>query len=278
VTTDECPHGLEPEWCSLCKAAVAKAIAREQAKIDLANRPVGRAPASPRSPRAPRVARPRVEREDRAPVPVDPALALSGVRPLVFHAAAYGAWPSIAEYGLRTPEQLAPGHPALLRVREEMLEVPRPGDVGEGPVEIRDQRPLARADIAAHLDGIDLAGWLALVNERVYLFAGQNELTTHLARYQAQGEDVIVFDTARLLKAARGRVEVACVASGAPTQWGNCPCRGRSTFIPLPRYEGAAADIKEVTVVGGLESVTDLVTRVVRHHPDRSTEVLVGRR
>ena len=40
--------------------------------------------------------------------------------------------------------------------------------------------------------------------------------------------------------------------------------------------EGPTADIQEVTVVGGIESVGELIVRVVRYHPDRTTEVLVA--
>ena len=276
MTDEGCPHGLEPEWCSLCKAQVAKGLAIEQAKIAQANRVVG-----PAGRRGERPARPaRRTRATAGPgsakpaTPLDPAQALSGLRPLLFHAAGYGAWASIAEHGLRTPNQLASGHPGLSRVRDEPLDVPGPDGI---EVRIRDQRALARADIAAHLDGISLAEWLEITNERVFLFASQNELTTMLARYQSQGQDVIVFDTAGLLAAASGRVEVTNVNSGAPVPWGNCACRSRATFMPLASYRGTPGDIHEVTVVGGLDAVGGLVTRVVRHHPDRSTEVLVAR-
>jgi hypothetical protein len=37
------------------------------------------------------------------------------------------------------------------------------------------------------------------------------------------------------------------------------------------------ADIEEVTVVGGLDDVEPLVSRVVRYHPDRTTEVVFER-
>ena len=48
-------------------------------------------------------------------------------------------------------------------------------------------------------------------------------------------------DTAKLLVAAAGRVEVADVASAEPVAWTRCPCRGRDTFVrdrPVPGQRG----------------------------------------
>ena len=136
---------------------------------------------------------------------------------------------------------------------------------------------MVRSGIEAHLDGVDLPGWLDIVNERVFFFARQKELTTMLARYQeSEGQDVVVVDTAKLLVAAAGRVEVADVASAEPVAWTRCPCRGRDTFVAIDRYQGSVADIEELTVVGGVEPIAPLVVRVVRYHPDRTAEVLVA--
>jgi hypothetical protein len=140
--------------------------------------------------------------------------------------------------------------------------------------QLRDQRLQQRSRIEAHLDGIGLADWLAIMDERVHLFARQKDLTAMLTRYQGEGQDLVVFDTARTLAAAGDRVEVATVASGAPEPYAVCRCRGRDTFVPLPLFEAPVDDIEEVTVVGGLEDVGPLVSRVVRYHPDRTTEVV----
>jgi hypothetical protein len=144
-------------------------------------------------------------------------------------------------------------------------------------ITIRDQRPMARASIEAHLDGIGLAEWLSLFNERVFFFAKQKGLTTLVARYQeTEGQDVMVFDTAKLLRAAAGRVEVATVSPSVPASWTPCPCRNRATFVPIDRYTGLADAIEEVTVIGSVHSVPDLVVRVIRYHPDRTSEVMLG--
>jgi hypothetical protein len=250
---EECPHGLEPDWCTLCKATVPTGVKR------IAPRPAPRTRRSPTARPAPPVAR-------------RPAGGLADLRKLLFHASAYEAWPSIAEHGLRTAAQLAAAQanpPPLDRLRERELEL-------VGGV-LRDQRPLIRANIEQHLSGTDLAGWLALVNDRVFLYAQQRDLTTLLAHaVPAGGQDVVVFDTRKLLAAAAGRVEVLTDELAAPEPWAHCPCRGPETFVPISTYRGDPADVHEVAVVGGIADVSGLVTRVVRYHPDRTTEVVVS--
>lgn len=193
---------------------------------------------------------------------------------MVFHAAPYGAWPSIADLGLLTARELLGDDARLRAIRPGSIEL----ELESGsPISIRDQRAMARANIEAHLDGIDLEEWLEILNERLFLFARQKDLTTFLGRYQeTEGLDVLVFDTRRLLAAAAGRTEVTTVPSTAPVPWDRCPCRNRSTFEPLEAFVGDVGDIQEITLVGGLPEVVPLVGRVIRYHPDRTTEVLVA--
>lgn len=209
-------------------------------------------------------------------MPLSPERALARLRPVLFHASAYGAWESIRDSGLRTAAKLLAdaGRTPFTGLREAGVEVAVPGASERASAELRDQRALMRSRIEAHLDGVGLAEWLEILDERVHLFVRQKELTTLLTRYQGEGQDVLVFDTARTLAAGGERVEVATVISAAPEPWANCRCRGRETFVPLAIYEGPVEDIEEVTVVGGLEAIVALVTRVVRHHPDRTTEVV----
>lgn len=198
---------------------------------------------------------------------------------VLFHASGYGAWPAIAELGLLTPDQLLGdpvdgGDKRLGATRLQSIDIAH--ESGH-QISIRDQRPMARANIEHHLDGVSLAEWLRLLNQRTFFFARQKDLTTMLGRYQeTEGQDVLVFDTARLLAAAKGATEVTTVCSTGPVPWTRCPCRGQDTFVPIEAYRGPVADIEEVTVVGGLHDVTNLVARVIRYHPDRTTEVLVA--
>jgi hypothetical protein len=203
-----------------------------------------------------------------------PADGLVRARKVLFHASAYGAWPSIAELGLLPTDRLLAGDPGLRTARLNPIPVVHPSG---NDISVRDQRPMMRANIEAHLDGIGLNDWLDVLNQRVFLFARQKDLTTFLGRYQeAEGQDVVVFDTRRLLAAAKGRVEVTTVPSTTPVAWDHCPCRNRYTFEPIGTFDGDPADIHEVTITGGIEQAADLVVRVIRYHPDRTTEVLVA--
>ena len=204
--------------------------------------------------------------------PLGPAAALARARKVVFHATSYGAWESIAESGLRTADQILEA-PAV-RFREDDVVVAAPAG---GTYRVRDQKLMARARVQDHLDGINLREWLALLQRRTFFFVAQRDLITHLARYQQSvGQDVLVFDTARLTRAAAGRIEVTTVNPSAPDAFGFCPCRGPSTFIPLGAYQDQPGDVVEVAVVDGLQSVEGLVDRVVRYHPGGASEVLVG--
>jgi len=266
VADVDCPHGLEPEWCSLCKQAASGAPPTGVKRRPAPRGPSTRGPAATRTPRAPRSVSPS------AP-PLGPVDALAKVRRVLFHATAYGAWESIAESGLRTAAQALESD-AATRVREDDIVVPAPAG---GSFTVREQRLMARSRIEDHLAGVTLPEWLALLNRRAFLFAQQKDLTTHLARFQhSVGQDVIVFETGRLLRTARGRVEVTTDPSTLPEGFGHCPCRGPHTFVPLESYRGSPADVVEVTVIDGIESIEGLVTRVVRYHPKGSPEVLVG--
>ncbi len=193
---------------------------------------------------------------------------------MLFHASAYGAWPAISERGLLPAAQLITGDPRLLLPRNESFVVKDPAG---HDITIRDQKAMMRSNIESHLDGIELRDWLGILNERIFLFARQKDLILFLGRYQeSEGQDVVVFDTAKLLTAAQGRVEVATVAATAPIAWERCRCRGRATFQPVDSFAGDIADIQEVTIIGAVENVPDLVVRVMRYHPDRTTEVLVA--
>ena len=104
---------------------------------------------------------------------------------MLFHASSYGAWPTIAELGLRTTDELleASGLPRPPAARTKNIDLVL--ESGHN-VTIRDQRPMVRAKIEAHLDGISLDEWLEVLNERVFLFARQKELTAMLGRYQSR--------------------------------------------------------------------------------------------
>lgn len=275
----ECPHGLDPAWCSFCIKKAAGELPLGARRPRPAPAPKVRTrPSSPGSAVGRAAPRARTAGVPRRPAPVSvpkgPVDGLIALRKVLFHVTAYQAWPSIQESGLLPAALLLDGDPRLGALRNEAVTVTLAS--GQQAV-VKDQRAMARSNIEGHLDGIGLEEWLDLVNERVFLFARQRELTTYVGRNREfGGQDVIVFDTARLLAAARGRVEVATVNPTGPVPWEHCKCRGRATFEAIDTFDGDVADIEEVTVFGGIEPVTGLVTRVMRYHPDGRTEVVVG--
>ena len=273
---NECPHGLDPAWCTFCikKAAgeLPGGVRRPRAPTAPPTRPRAGTGAPARAGRSRASATPR--RPALAVIHRGPAEALVALRTVLFHVTAYQAWPSIQEVGLLPAAQILENDARLTSTRNEAVEATLP--TGQR-VLVRDQRAMARSNMEAHLDGIGLVEWLEMINERVFLFARQRELTTYLARNrELGGQDVVVFDTARLLAAAKGRVEVATVNPTGPVPWERCRCRGRATFEAVEAFAGDVADIEEVTVFGGIEPVSPLVTRVMRYHPDGKTEVVVG--
>lgn len=273
IDDEECPHGLDPAWCTFCRRKAAGILPGgvRPARPAPATQP-RKAPATRRAPASSPGPSPRPA--SRAPAPRGPADSLVALRKVLFHASAYGAWPLIAESGLFPTSALLAGDPRAQAPRSQSIDVAHPS--GQA-ISVRDQRSMIRANIESHLDGIGLAEWLDILNERVFLFARQKDLLTFMGRYQeTEGQDVLVFDTARLMAAAKGRVEVATVSPTEPVPWQRCRCRNRTTFEAIDTFDGDVAEIQEVTVVGGLQNVGDLVTRVTRYHPDRTTEVLLG--
>jgi hypothetical protein len=270
VADEECLHGLDPAWCTFCRQKAAGVLPPGVRRA--------RPPAAPKATRARTAPATRTARSTSGGAPANssrgPADALVKARKVLFHASAYGSWPSIAELGLFPASQLIPDDPRLLIPRNEPLGLKHPSG---HDISLREQRPMMRANIEAHLDGIGLTEWLDILNQRIFLFARQKDLLTFLGRYQeTEGQDVVVFDTARLMAAAQGRLEVATVSPTAPVAWERCPCRNRGTFEPIDSFVGDIADIQEVAIVGAIEKVPDLVVRVMRYHPDRTTEVLVA--
>jgi hypothetical protein len=196
---------------------------------------------------------------------------MAKTRPTLFHATALHSWESIAASGLLPAAHIAAsgGHAPLTAVRAESLRVSMPS----GEAVIRDQAPLLGGRIMTSLDGVSLLEWMEILNQRVFLFAKRDDLDGLLAVYKAVGQDVLIFDTAKTLKALAGSVEVCKINSGALGR-SAASTRGPNTFIPLAGWTGTPSQIREVTIVGGIMDVTGLVRRVERHFPDGTMELI----
>lgn len=146
--------------------------------------------------------------------------------------------------------------------------------VGGGGAVLRDQKP-NRINLADSLDGVTPEEWWDLLNRRVYLFPSEPPLMKLVRSYADRGfgQEVITFDTARLLGPVAERVEVAAVNAGVfPRASGRT--RGITTFQRLGDAEYPVTKIKEVTVVGHLPVPESAVLKVVSHGPDGITRRL----
>ena len=125
-----------------------------------------------------------------------------------------------------------------------------------------------RRRIEPALDSMTEVEWLTLLNQRVYLFPATHRRVRELiGHYNARGlsQDLISFDTFRLLAPYGARVEVATVNSGVFPRT-ITPVRGRKTFVALADLPvDELAKVQEVTLQGALP-IRDRAVRVVERH------------
>lgn len=141
-------------------------------------------------------------------------------------------------------------------------------DAPSGPATLRNQ-VLSRKDPEPYLDGVTVAEWWQLVNGRSYFFVNPDDLQKLLdtCLEQGIGQEVITFNTRRLLADVADQVEVALVSAGTfPRTSG--PARGPATFPRIDDFTGDPAKIKEVTVPVPLEITDTAIVSVVSRHPD----------
>jgi hypothetical protein len=223
-----------------------------------------------------------------------PVLAADLVRlyPTLFHTAVDGSWPSIREHGLLSTEGLLDRWEVAEQTRRELLTTVRAeSTVIEHPVHgiavVRDQGPLHPPSLQAALIDLTVEQWLQLLNERVFLFLQRSQVDALVGarQYRDHPNLVISVDTASLVAAYESRVELCRINSGF-AQRHNHTSRGSATFLPIAEYEhparavprsGAAYDVKEFTVVGGVPDLVDHVVRVERVVGEVVVEVMYQR-
>ncbi len=187
--------------------------------------------------------------------------------PRLWHATFEGGWEGIRSSGLLSAadllESVGRGDEAQA-MRPEVVRF----DAPVGPVVLRNQT-LSRKDPEPYLDGVTVAEWWQLVNGRSYLFVDQDDLQKMLDSYLAQGlaQEVIAFNTRRLLTDVADQVEVSLVSAGTfPRTAG--PSRGPATFPRIDAFTGDPAKIKEVTIPVPVAITDTAVISVVSRHPD----------
>jgi hypothetical protein len=186
--------------------------------------------------------------------------------PRIWHATFEGGWDGIERSGLRSSTDLlaeADRSDEASVMRSEPVHV----NAAEGGAVLRNQ-VRNRKDPGPYLDGITVAEWWELLNCRSYFFADEPALDRLVESYAKQGttQEVITFQTRRLLSPVAEHIEVSTVNAGVfPRAAG--PSRGRSTFQPLSEFSGVAGKIKEITVITTVPIEDSAVTKVVRFTP-----------
>lgn len=193
--------------------------------------------------------------------------------PRLYHLTTPGAWEVIRTQGLLSTEALlrAAGLDeaevqARIRRRRPAREVLDPTPIGR--VVLNDNKPIHLGKLARCLDdGLSAEDWLVELNRRVFFWVEE-------ARMQGLGEaainrtdprELLVLDTASVVAACGGRIEIAPINTGNTQR--RPARRGRGTFTPLGamsyaewrklrRDSKASPDqVVEVTVLGAVPDI-----------------------
>jgi hypothetical protein len=200
-----------------------------------------------------------------------------------------GSWPSIAQYGLLTTEQIVRSADLSDIQINELLMERRPQSVPIehpqlGAVTIRDQKPLNLRNLERLLTDMSVDSWIETLNDRVFFWLHAGRLAELLAAkaYRGSTHDVITIDTGALLASdASNRIRLSSLNSGStiyPTG-----LRGRDTFQTVDRYDfdymrrrrgNDRSAIAELAIIDGLPNIMDFVIHVERRQQDRVIDVL----
>jgi hypothetical protein len=190
----------------------------------------------------------------------------------VCHVGPVGVWDQIAKHGFRTAEQLILESDLSEDERQRLLSTPRRESIrlcvdGE-EVLLRDQGPLfARKDLASVLgDGLDVSGWVRLLNRRTYFFTDQLSMKKFRDKYvELDGaQEVIWLSPLRVIRLEGLCLELTNQNSGAIARRSG-PQKMADTFVPFSSFPDRKP--KEFTMVDGLNDLTPVV-RVERHFQD----------
>lgn len=194
--------------------------------------------------------------------------------PRLFHMAADQSWPSIRSRGLLPTSSLVELCQPSNSIARQVLKHRRPvretlmtpdGD----EVSIRDQKPLQLHNLK--LVGIDLEGWLELLNERVFFWVDEEHLNRLLGAraYRSYPHHVLTIDTAELVHRHADNLQVSGINSGA-TIFPTSPARGAHTFQTVKEFEYSERPSKvgrpivEASVLGGVVDVSEFTICVTR--------------
>jgi hypothetical protein len=197
--------------------------------------------------------------------------------PEMFHVTANGGWTGIQEHGLLSTEQALDLYEvpdelrnAILSQRRDRSHVLR--DPDRGVLVVRDQLPLSLKRLENALTDMTLDEWLTLLNTLCYFWPTRTRVETLLATatYAQQEHEVLVVDTAELVRRHHHRIRLAPLNTGATRPFAHP--RGRDTFLPIDDYPledrlrrvGKAGAVAEVAVVQHVSDLAEFTLRVER--------------
>ena len=206
---------------------------------------------------------------------MDPAR-LASLYPTLYHMAEDGTWPSIHRRGLLSTQAIVDLYQPDAETRARILSAVRTDKItlasaALGEMTIRDQRP-AKYIKACMNDGASPQDFLDALNGRVFFWLHLSRLTRLLnARlYRHSRHTVLRVDTARLLDAYSGRVQLAPYNTGS-MHVPNAPKRGPDVFTDLADYpydqwlatRGRSTEpVVELTIPYAIPDIADFVTKV----------------
>jgi hypothetical protein len=171
---------------------------------------------------------------------VDTAL-LAKLHPTLYHMAEDGTWPSIRQRGLLSTEAIVDLYQPSGDVREQILSTVRRDKITLasaelGEMTIRDQRPAKFLKDCMN-EGVSPQDYLDALNGRVFFWLRLSRLTRLLGArlYRHSRHTVLYVDTARLVEAYSGRVELAPYNTGS-MHVPSMPRRGPDVFTDIADY------------------------------------------
>lgn len=206
---------------------------------------------------------------------VDPAL-LAEFHPTLYHMAEDGTWPSIRHRGLLSTRAIVDLYQPGADIREQILSMVRQNKIkltsaDLGDMTIRDQRP-AKFLKECMNDGVSPQDYLDALNGHVFFWLRLSRLSRLLSArlYRHSRHTVLHVDTARLVEAYRGRVQLAPYNTGS-MHVPNMPRRGPDVFTDLADYpyeewlakRGPSGEaVVELTVNYAVPDIASFITRV----------------
>jgi hypothetical protein len=217
---------------------------------------------------------------------------LTALHPVVYHMAEDGSWPSIRERGLLSTQAIVDLYQPDDETRAEILAAVRRRKItltrnGLPDITIRDQLP-AKFLHASMNEGVTPQEYLDALNSRVFFWVSIERLKTllHARYYRNLRHTVLHVDTAELLRAYRGRVQLAPYNTGS-MHVPNAPKRGPDVFVDVTDYpfddwagrRGRSGDpIVELTIDYAVPDISSYVIRAETWADGAPTELLYPRR